>query len=212
MKKKLIIILSIIVVLLISTYFFISFQESKIKTLESQVEYLQEEIVPMAFEISNNSDSKLKLKVVFYDLNGNEVGSDVLKLNGNELHIDFKVIDFSEDSYLFFPYGLYTDTMAPADLVTIFDKYEKRGFPSIYDGIEELQDQEGNVVDSKSQKHIVNELKHKFDLVKAGEEDLSGNSHGVAIHDIQSVSKFKKGFVYKVVCHPHTGALETVLD
>lgn len=211
MKKKLLIILSIIVLLLIATYIFISYQEKKIKNLQSQITYLEDEFIPMAFEISSNSNSEIKLKTVFYNLDGEKVGSKNLKLNGDELHIDFKVIDFSDDNYLFFPYGMMTDKMAATDIIPIYDAYDHNDFPEIYEGITELKDENGNVADKTSKEKIEKDLKNKFMFIKTGQEDFSGDSHGVAIHDIKSISEYKKGFVYEIICHPHTGAIESVL-
>ena len=31
-----------------------------------------------------------------------------------------------------------------------------------------------------------------------------------AVHELKNISRFKKGFVYNVLCHPHTGGIEIV--
>ena len=203
--------LGVAILLVIVTNIIHSHSEEKLIKLEEQVTYLTEEFTPMEFEISKYDDGEIKLKTVFYDLEGEKVGNQTLKLMGNELNFDFQVINIAPESYIFFPCGLYTDEMAIADSEKVFDAYNKNDFPRIYSGITEVKDKDGKEINKASKKEITDQLSLYFKLTMDGVTEFSeADTHGVAVHDIKNVSSFKKGFVYKVVCHPHTGAIEIV--
>ena len=187
----------------------LKFQEREIARLEDQIQYLEEEFVPMKFEIQEKKDSVISVKTKYYDMDGNEVGSSSVKLSGSELNFDFEVIQFSEKAFIFFPSGIYTDTMALVDKAVISGDYEKNGFPRIYDGMK-LYDAEGNPLDKDGTEQIRSQLSDYLNIVRKGAASSETEQHGVAVHDLKSVSEFKKGFVYKVVCHPHSGGIEIV--
>lgn len=192
-KSKIkIIIFSILAVLVIGSTFLLNFTSQKKDNLLQQIAVLQEEISPLEFEISSKNDGEIKLRTVFYDLNGKKVGSQNIKVTGEELNFDFQVIKLAEDSFLFFPCGIYTEQIALADSVKVFDAYNNGGFPEIYNGIENEK------------------LNLYFQLTMDGKKDFDADVHGIAVHDIKNISQFKKGFVYKVICHPHTGAIEII--
>lgn len=178
--------------------------------LEQQIDFLTEEFSPMAFEISKNSNSEIKFKVVFYDINGNKVGDKVLKLDGEELNFDFQVIKLSDKSFLFFPCGIYTDQIPLNDAVNITDAYNNGGFPEIYNGLLELEDENGKKLDLASKTNITDSIEMYFSMVMDGQTEFATDAHGVAVHDIKKVYEFKKGFVYQVICHPHTGGIEII--
>lgn len=187
----------------------LKFQEKVIARLEDQIQYLEEEFVPMKFEIQEKKDSVISVKIKYYDMDGQEVGSSAVKLNGSELNFDFEVIKFSDKAYIFFPCGVYTDTMALVNETVISGDYEKDGFPSIYDGMK-LFDEDGNPLDAEGENQIREQLSNYFAIVRKGGSVSRTEQHGVAVHDLKSISEFKKGFVYKVVCHPHSGGIEIV--
>lgn len=181
--------------------------------LQQQISVLTEQFIPMRFEISKYNDSEIKLKTVFYDLNDKKVGSQSVQLQGNELNFDFQVIKLSDSSFIFFPCGIYSELIAINDSIKVFDSYNDKGFPKIYNGILEIKDQNGKKLDSASKNAISDEIQLYFSMVKDGITQFGENeAHGVAVHDIKNVSQFKKGFVYKVICHPHTGAVEIVKE
>ena len=203
--------LGVAILLVIVTNIIHSHSEEKLVKLEEQVTYLTEEFTPMEFEISKYNNGEIKLKSVFYDMEGGKVGNKTFNLKGNELNFDFQVINIAPESYLFFPCGLYTDEMAMADSIKVFDAYNKNDFPEIYEGITEVKDKEGKEINKASKKEIEEQLSLYFKLTMDGVSEFTqADAHGVAVHDIKNVSSFKKGFVYKVVCHPHTGAIEIV--
>lgn len=179
-----------------------SCQNNEIQTLENQVEYLEKEYVPMEFEITKKTDSDIKLKAVFYDLDGDKVGSKSIKIEGNELNIDFRTKKISEHGYLFFPYGIYSDKVPMSDSIKLYDEYDNKGFPAIYNGIADIEDKEGEEPNKKSKKNIKEDLKTEFSDIKNIE------TGGIALHDLENISNFKKNTIYKVVCHPHSGTLD----
>ena len=177
-------------------------QAGEIKTLEEHVEYLEKEYVPMEFEITKKSDSEIKLKAIFYDLDGDKVGSKSIKIEGNELNIDFRTRKISENGYLFFPYGIYSDKVPMSESIKLYDEYDDNGFPAIYNGITDIKDDEGEKLNKKSQKFIEEQLEVEFLNIKNVE------SGGIALHDLENISDFKKNTIYKVVCHPSSGTLD----
>ena len=177
-------------------------QAGEIKTLEEHVEYLEKEYVPMEFEITKKSDSEIKLKAIFYDLDGDKVGSKSIKIEGNELNIDFRTRKISENGYLFFPYGIYSDKVPMSESIKLYDEYDDNGFPAIYNGITDIKDDEGEKLNKKSQKFIEEQLEVEFLNIKDAE------SGGIALHDLENISDFKKNTIYKVVCHPSSGTLD----
>ena len=130
-------------------------------------------------------------------------------MSGNELHFDFEVIQFSDKAFIFFPCGVYTDTMAQINEAKIFGDYEKKGFPRIYNGML-FYDKDGKPLDEEGKSQIKEQLSNYFAIACKGGSVSQTEQHGVAVHDLQTLSEFKKGFVYKVVCHPHSGGIEIV--
>ena len=214
-KKTKIIFTSIIcglIALAVALFCVKSCTDEKIVELEQQINYLEEEFIPMKFEIGKYSDSDIELKVVLYNLKGKKVGSKNIELKGQEINFDFRVVNFSNKNFLFFPCGLYSDQMAMIDSVKVFDKYDKKGFPTIYEGLDSLLDTEEEPLSDKSKEAINKKLSSYFDMIKNNKNDLGTESYGIAVHDIKTISQFKKGFVYDIVCHPHTGGIEIVME
>ena len=134
-KKGVFIFVVFLIVLGVCVGCILKFQERIIAKLEEQIQYLEEEFVPMKFEIQERKNSFVSVKVKYYDMTGAEVGLSEVKLNGDELNFDFQVVKFSEKAFIFFPCGVYTDTMALVDETKIFGDYESDGFPKIYNGM-----------------------------------------------------------------------------
>ena len=209
MKKGFIIFVVIILILAAVLGCILKFQERVIAQLEDQIQYLEEEFVPMKFEIQDRKDSVIDVDIKYYDMDGIEVGSSKVKLSGNELNFDFEVIKFSEKAFIFFPCGVYTDTMAQVDEAKIFGDYEDSGFPKIYNGMS-FFDKDGKPLGKEGVAQVREQLSMYFGIAGKGETATNTEQHGVAVHDLKSLSEFKKGFVYKVVCHPHSGGIEIV--
>lgn len=195
--------------------FFSCWSEKTVMKLEAQVARMKEEIVPVRFEILEKKDGKIKVKVAVYDCGeeGKRVGSSqVFELDGEELNIDFQVVKFSDSNYLFFPVGLYTDRMALADSLKIFDLYNNEDFPAIYDSLVLANAADNSSLSTGSQQALQEELANLFAIVRNDKRSVSKEQYGMAVHDMKSISQFKKGFVYKVLCHPRTGGIEIVKE
>ena len=208
-KKGVFIFVVFLIVLGVCVGCILKFQERIIAKLEEQIQYLEEEFVPMKFEIQERKNSFVSVKVKYYDMTGAEVGSSEVKLNGDELNFDFQVVKFSEKAFIFFPCGVYTDTMALVDETKIFGDYESDGFPKIYNGMS-FFDKDGKPLGKDGADQVKEQLAMYFAIACKGEVASKTEQHGVAVHDLKAISEFKKGFVYKVVCHPHSGGIEIV--
>ena len=208
-KKGVFIFVVFLIVLGVCVGCILKFQERIIAKLEEQIQYLEEEFVPMKFEIQERKNSFVSVKVKYYDMTGAEVGSSEVKLNGDELNFDFQVVKFSEKAFIFFPCGVYTDTMALVDETKIFGDYESDGFPKIYNGMS-FFDKDGKPLGKDGADQVKEQLAMYFASACKGEVASKTEQHGVAVHDLKAISEFKKGFVYKVVCHPHSGGIEIV--
>lgn len=212
-KRKILIAAAAVAVILI---FFgaikccLSSTEKKIAELSEQIETLKEDFVPMQFEIVKRGDSEIKVKVVFCDVvTGKKVSkAKVFELQGNELNLDFQVIRLSKKNYVFYPSGLYTDKIPLAESECLHGLYDKNGFPSIYSGIIDP------VIEKADRDSLTRELKNYYEIVKSGEVPEGAvkgkNQYGTAVHDLKHIRQFKKGVVYSVLCHPHTGGIEIV--
>lgn len=200
-------IIGLLIAMGIGLKFIKSWAAKKVALLEYQISYFKEEFIPMKFEITNRSGSKITLKTVFYDINGKKVGSKDITVYGDELNFEFNVINFEDTNYLFFPCGVYTDTMALNDSIKLFDAYDFNNFPLIYKGLTEIKNKEGKQIPDSSKKEINEQLTSYFQLTKNDENNIGLESHGIAVHDIKTIQKFQKGFVYDVVCAPHGGGI-----
>ena len=181
----------------------------KIAELEDRVAYMKEDCVPLRFEIVQKKNSEIQVKVSMYDVQTEKkVGrSGSFTLAGEELHVDSQVIKLSDENFIFFPCGLYTDAMALTDSEKLYPLYDENGFPSIYGGVIDALD-DGSAVSQDDRVALGKELTGYFSLVKDGGESQSTEQYGTAIHELKSISQFKAGFVYELQCHPHTGGIE----
>ncbi|MCR4938574.1 MAG: hypothetical protein K5930_00530 [Treponemataceae bacterium] len=209
MKKFFIGSIAVIVVFAAIFGCILKFQQREIALLEDQIKYLEEEFVPMKFEVQERKDSNIAVKIKYYDMLGDEVGSSNIKVKGDELNFDFQVIQFSDKAFIFFPCGVYTDQMALIDEISVCGDYDYKGFPQIYNGMQ-FFDKDSKPLDEEGVLQIKEQFSTYYAIASKGELASRTEQHGVAVHDLKSVSEFKKGFVYKVVCHPHSGGIEIV--
>lgn len=209
--KKILIVLGLLAVFATVTKICLSCSEKRIADLTEQVEALKEDCVPMRFEILKKKDSQITVKVAFYDIvTGNKVGkSDTFELNGEELNVDFQIIKLSPNNFIFFPSGLYTDMIPLAESKPLYKLYEKQGFPLIYEGIADTSSKAGK---KNLKQELCQYLALSTTLVNTEKESGKKELYGTSIHDFKTISQFKKGFVYKVLCHPHTGGIEIVKE
>lgn len=178
--------------------------------LEQQIAYIADQIAPMEFEITKKTESEIKLKIMFYDLEGNKIGTDSIKLLGSELNFDFQVFKLSDKSFLCFPYSLYSDKIDINNAIKLTDFYNQKDFPKIYAGIVDIKDEKGKKIDSASKAQIQETLKIYFSIVNNNQTEFDAESQSIVVHDIKNVNQFEKGFTYSVKFYPHTGSVQII--
>lgn len=178
--------------------FYVSTLENKKAVLEEQIAVLKEEYFPMRFRITREGGA-ISVEMKFLDTDGNEAGKAQFDIAGSELFIDVAAVCLNEGAYLFFPYRAFTDEIAPIDGVPLCGEYDEGGFPLIY-----------RSAGSKGKAAASSQLSQVFSSIKDGTFIFDKIAHGNAVHDMKELSGFKSGFVYDVLCHPHTGAVEVV--
>ncbi len=183
-----------------------------IRSLEAQIARMEETIVPVRFKVTARTQNSISADLRFYDLSGNTVGKRSVTVRGQELHIDVAAYSVAEHSWLFFPYAVFSDEIAPADGVLLSDAYDDEGFPLLYAKLPAQKKQ------AAADEAFKESLTAVFSVVKGdaaaeNERLLQENqAFGSAVHDIKELSGFKVGVVYRILCHPHTGGAEIVLD
>ena len=199
--------------LAVGTKLYVERTGRKVAELQERVSYMKEECVPMRFEIAWKRDSRMQVKVSMYDvMTGQKVGrSGSFELPGEELHVDFQVVRLSEGNFIFFPCGLYTDAMALAQSEKLYSLYDENGFPSIY-GASIGGREDGTEIGQEDRVALGKEFSAYFARVKDGGDDGADGQYGTALHELRSISQFKSGFVYSVLCHPHTGGIDLRRD
>jgi len=122
-------------------------------------------------------------------LEGNEV--DLLEMTwpGTELSFDFSVVSVA-GRYLAFPKRIFTDRLAPSSGTNLYPRYDRGGFPAIFEG--------GNF-SAYSRKKLMD----LFRMLKE-DGDPSG-SFGSVVHDIARLAAFEPGIVYRVVSRSKGG-------
>ena len=184
-------------------------QEVKISNLQNMIAELEEEYVPLRFEMTGSGDGK-SVNVSFLDLNGSVIREKEIDVNGTEAHFDFKVIelppvkDSDSQQFMFFPYKFYSEKTAPEDGLSLYDLYNKSGFPAIYTGFEKSLSTENYIYKNE----YTQKLSETFGCILNEETEKLSGFFGNAVHDANNIFEFKKGYTYSLVCHPHTGAIE----
>jgi len=167
----------------------IALQKAQIARLEESIQSLKEEIVPIRFMVMEREKNSIKARVRLYDLEGNEV--DLLEMTwpGTELSFDFSVVSVA-GRYLAFPKRIFTDRLAPSSGTNLYPRYDRGGFPAIFEG--------GNF-SAYSRKKLMD----LFRMLKE-DGDPSG-SFGSVVHDIARLAAFEPGIVYRVVSRSKGG-------
>ena len=166
---------------------------------------LKEEICPVQFKVLKSKNSEIQIEVKYLDLEGKEASKrQSYNLSGEEIHFDFTVIKLNEKNYLFFPKTLYTNTIAPESGTNLTAHYSEKAYPVIYNKLEKFVKAD----DSKNLKLYKEEISHLFSLVESENVDMINDKFGNAVHNMNGITEFKKGYSYKIICHPHTGSIE----
>ena len=192
------------------------YQAAKIAELEDMVATLEEETIPLKFKILDKNDGKITVMIKFLDLNGEIAKEETLELTGEELFFDSQIIKLerkdqknkTEEQYMFFPFKIYTDEVAPENGIELCSLYDENDFPAIYKGFDALLPEVNEKLVLAYSEMII----QTFAYIRAGEFEKLSNQYGSAVHDMEGISEFKKGYLYSVVCHPHTGAVEIMRE
>lgn len=167
----------------------LALQKAQIARLETSIRSLKEEIVPLRFMILERDKGGVRARVRLYDLDGQEV--DLLEMTwpGSELFIDVSVVPVA-DRYLAFPRRIFTDRLAPSSGTNLYPRYDRGGFPAIF---------EGGDFDRSGRRKLE-------DLFRALKEDGEpSGSFGSVVHDIARIAAFETGIVYRVVARSKGG-------
>ncbi|MBN2443716.1 MAG: hypothetical protein JXJ04_20310 [Spirochaetales bacterium] len=198
MMKKILVIFFLLVIIGVSVFFIItSGQKQEIIRLEETIEFLKEETVPIKFKILTKTDSGMTIAIKFYNADKKEINKTEMTLNGKELSFDFITIK-AGDRYISFPAKVFTDRIPAREGEKLFSYYDENGIPGVlvYDGI---------------RKELLNNLKVLFKTIKNDTPGNVKNSFGNLVHDIEKISSFKTGIVYKIVVHVK-GGIEVLQD
>jgi hypothetical protein len=182
-----------------------SMQKERIAYLEGLSERLRSETVPLKFMILSRSEGAIKAKVKLYDLAGREVAAVEKSWPGSRLYVDILLIPVrgekeakGADSWLAFPYRIFTDELAAASGSLLFEAYDEGGFPEVL---------KGTAWSAKEEAAIRTSFARAQRLAKGNlpATDAVKGAFGSAVHEAVGLSSFEEGVVYKVLCRVKGG-------
>lgn len=174
--------------------------QSKIN-LEKAIAILKDEFIPLKMKLFKTDNNTIVYQLKFYDQMGSNIAALSGEITGNQLFIDFYVIDI-KDHYLFFPYLIYSNQIPPVMGKKIFDAYEKN-----YDGIlfPEIYSSEN------MNENYLKFISSIWSAMKRGDITFfSSNYNGNALHLLNNISDLDPNAVYEFVCHTSKGGIEIV--
>ena len=180
-------------------------QRQKIAYLEGLSSRLRSESVPLKFMILSREGGEIKARLRFYDLSGREVAVMEKSWPGSQLYVDMLLVPIRSekgaekaDSWLAFPYRVFTDTVSAASGTLLFDTYDGAGFPEILRGAAWGSRDEATI------KAVFSSARKSASAGLPASDAVKG-SYGSAVHEIPKMSRFEPGLVYKVVCRVKGG-------
>jgi hypothetical protein len=190
-------------------YFWLQFatnsQKREIAYLEGISTRLRAETVPLKFMILSREGGEIRAKLKLYDLAGREVASMEKAWPGSEFYVDMLLVPVRSesgtekaDSWLAFPYRIFTDTLSAASGTLLFDAYDSAGFPEVF---------RGAAWGAKDEATIKSAFASARKLASRGlpASDSAKGAFGSAVHEVSKLSRFEEGLVYKVVCRVKGG-------
>lgn len=183
-------------------------QKRQISYLEHLSERLTSETVPLKFMILSRENDEIKARVKLYDLSGREVATLEKSWPGTELYIDMLLVPVrsgrgsrdgsrdgsaAADSWLAFPYRIFTDKLAAASGSVLFDSYDQGGFPEVFAGADWSAEERAAI------SSYFAAARKSADAGTPATSAAKG-AFGSAVHEVSSLAKFDLGIVYKVVC------------
>jgi hypothetical protein len=182
-----------------------SSQKERIALLESASSKLKSETVPIKFMVLSREGGQIKARIKLYDLAGGEVAVIEKSWPGKELYIDMLLEPVrtareskEPDSWIAFPYRIFTDELSAASGSLLFDAYDGGGFPEVLGGAEWSPAERLAISTAFADAR----RKAASGLPAA---DASQGVFGSAAHEISGISSFEVGIVYKVVCRVKGG-------
>ena len=182
-------------------------QKKEIAYLESVSTRLRSETVPVKFMVLSREGGEIKARLRLYDLALREIAVVEKSWPGSELYIDMLLIpvrsgvtgrDEKPDSWLAFPYRIFTNEIPAASGTLLFETYDSGGFPEVMRGIE---------WSAKEKSVIASAFAGARKKAAAGlpATDAAKGAYGSAVHEVSKLSRFESGIVYKVVCRVKGG-------
>ncbi len=170
-------------------------QERKLHDLESGIEALQSETVPLRFMVLSRDAESVSVRVRLYDLAGTEIGFMETNLPGRQVFFDFIAAPYKQ-IWLAFPYRIFTERVPPADGVDLSILVAPEGIPLTYrngslnaDALKKLGELHASILRGDSPK----------------------GSFGNAVHDVAELGTFSLETVYKIVIRAK-GGMEILED
>jgi hypothetical protein len=184
-----------------------SSQKKEIALLVDISSRLRSETVPVKFMVLSRDGGEIKARVRLYDLARREIAVVEKSWPGSELYVDMLLIPFrsearkrdeNPDSWLAFPYRIFTDGLPAASGTILFDTYDSGGFPDVMRGIE---------WSAKEKAVLASAFATARRKAAAGlpAADSAKGAYGSAVHEVSKLSRFEPGIVYKVVCRVKGG-------
>jgi hypothetical protein len=199
-------------------------QKKTIAYFENLTARLQSETVPIKFMILAREGGEIKARLKLYDLGGREIAVVEKSWRGSEIYVDMLLVPVRTssdrtssdrtsskgasgaggDSWLAFPYRIFTDQVSAASGTLLFDSYDSAGFPEVFRGVEWSQAERATISAAFS-------AARKSAAAGLPATDSARGSFGSAVHEASKLSRFDLGIVYKVVCRVK-GGVEIVED
>jgi hypothetical protein len=180
-------------------------QKGKIAYLEGLSARLSSETVPLKFMILSREGGEIKARIKLYDLSGREVAAMEKTWAGSEFYVDMLLVPVRSekagekaDSWLAFPYRIFTDAVSAASGTLLFEAYDGAGFPEVFRGAS------WGSVDETALKAVFASAR-KLAATGLPASDSAKGAFGSAVHEVSRLSRFEPGLVYKVVCRVKGG-------
>jgi hypothetical protein len=178
----------------------VSSQRQRITYLEDLSSRLRAETVPLKFMVVSRDGGEIRARVRMYDLAGREVAALEKAWPGSELYIDILLFPIRSgkdaghaDSWLAFPYRIFTDKLPAASGSVLFDAYDGGGFPEVLDGMD---------LSAGERAAVISAFAAARKSAGGGSPATEGakGAFGSAVHEVSELSRFEVGIVYRVVC------------
>jgi hypothetical protein len=182
-------------------------QRAEIARLEDLAGRLKAESVPVKLKVLSRGDQGIAARIRIYDLAGREVAMLERTWPGGALYVDMLLVPLERPgapgsaggtSYMALPYRIFTDELSPAQGTTLFDAYERDGFPRVMDGIEWSGPERAAIAAAYGAARA---------SAASGEPATSSaaGAFGTAVHEAAGITRLEEGVVYEVVCRVKGG-------